>query len=81
MRKNEFVERMCIMATLVGNKRFGSEIEHDCICTDSIHQKTEHAIIHRDIACYIEVAVQERLNKSPIVRQRLEAQFASKENK
>jgi len=72
MRKQEFLQRMCKLATDVRNARFDDNIQSDCVCTDTPHVKTATSDIHEIVVEYIEHAVIMRLNRSNIVQQKAE---------
>lgn len=68
MNRNEAVNMLCKLVTQVGEDIYGSQLEHDCICTDKDPLGHDHRV-HPEVVAFIVNAVQTRIGKVKQIRQ------------
>lgn len=65
MNKEDVTKRLCKLSTIVGERAFGNLKAHDCFCVDAVNNENflDRFQFEDDVLRFIEVAVNERLEK------------------
>jgi hypothetical protein len=64
MKKQEVIERLCILVSKVGEEVFEDGLAHDCFCGVNMFSLNEDSIVvSEEIIQFIETAVEQHIKK------------------